>query len=120
MFRSILAWMHPGVATVIVEHPSDVAVQVWEDERRLTLCLTNLSHDVARELTVRIERDGLSPERAWTLSTKGRRVKLGRRGRAEASPMGALWHIKGPVHAFDPLLLILDKKERKVIGDMEL
>jgi hypothetical protein len=109
MLKAIVDWMNPGVPPVWVEEPSLIAVQTWDDGRRLTVCLVNTSYDTAESLTVLMPGD-LSPENASTINPKGRPVALGKRITRSALEGGkARWTIRATLAAFDPFLLIVNR-----------
>ncbi|MDD5704671.1 MAG: hypothetical protein PHR35_02015 [Kiritimatiellae bacterium] len=109
LLKAIVDWMNPCALPVWVEEPSQVAVQTWDDGKRLTACLINTSLDPTKSLTLQMPGD-LSPARVYTISPSGRKKSLSKHITRTVVPGGkARWNLRAQLTAFDPFLLLADR-----------
>lgn len=105
MFKRVFDWMNAGAIPLIVEDPSIFAVQVWDDGRRLTACLTNMSYDIAESITVRFGGQKIVASTAMYLDDSGNLVPLEiRQGSKEKN----YWEIHRTIQTFRPLILAVE------------
>lgn len=112
MFRQVFQWMDPGVMPVLVEKPADFAVQCWDNGERLTVCITNLSYDIADEITICIHADDVSIKNVSFIADNGELSSLAERIEDESTPSGTRWRIKGMFPIFKPFVMIVDGKRK--------
>jgi len=102
-------WIQPGALPAWVETPTDFAVQAWDNGRRLTVCLTNLSYDPTKELVLHLPAS-VPTGQAWTLTPAGRRRRLGKEFELlSAGPVMNTWKLKLELTAFISQVLIFER-----------
>ena len=109
MFRRIFEWMNSAAVPVLVEKPSDFSVHCWDDGKRLTVCVTNLSCDIADEITVNLQAGDLSAEKASYVSASGELLPLSGQIEEVSGGSGTRWKIKGVFAIFKPFVMVIGK-----------
>jgi hypothetical protein len=109
MFRQIFQWMAPQALPVLVTSPSAMGVQCWENNRQITACITNLSYDIAEEITVRLHSDSVSADNASYIADNGDILPLGGQVEDISTPTETIWKIKITLPIFKPFLIIINK-----------
>ena len=110
LLKAACDWMQPDLFPVWVEDPTDFSVQTWLEEKRLVCCLTNLSFDVAEEITICLQVPGIAPERAVYLAADGTKRKLPVvRCEPGSAPDAVRWQIRLSTPAFHPLIVIVER-----------
>jgi hypothetical protein len=107
MFRRIFEWMNLGSLPVFVEDPSDFAVQCWDDGKRMTICITNLSYDDANEIVINFNAKLLSRKKASFLDNDGKLVPLGVALEDISTSKRTMWRIKKQFHIFTPFIILI-------------
>jgi hypothetical protein len=109
MFRRIFDWMNPESVPVFVEHPSDFAVQCWDDGKRLMCCITNLSYDDAEHIVIKFNAGTLNIANAFYIAADGSVKPLSPFVEDLSSPGETRWRIKNNFHIFTPFIIIMNK-----------
>ncbi len=109
MLKKIFQWMSPGVVRVLVEYPADFAVQVWEDERKMTVCITNISYDVIDNITLRIFDSKVSPEKTYFLGDDGKLYPLKEHIKDISLADETRWEVNHTFTIFRPFIMLLEK-----------
>ncbi|MEI7818411.1 MAG: hypothetical protein WCI45_14590, partial [Desulfuromonadales bacterium] len=109
MFRRIFDWMNPESVPVFVEHPSDFAVQCWDDGKRLMCCITNLSYDDAEHIVIKFNAGTLNIANAFYIAADGIVKPLSPFVEDLSSPGETIWRIKNNFHIFTPFIIIMNK-----------
>ena len=105
MFRKVIEWMNPFVLPVFVENPTDFLVQCWDDEKMLTVCLTNLSYDSCDDLRLSfVHRKVPDPAGAVFIDDTGELKPL-RVVPVVSDDGNHIWDIKHTCYAFKPLII---------------
>ncbi|MEI6421936.1 MAG: hypothetical protein WCP55_06930 [Lentisphaerota bacterium] len=94
MFRQIFQWMAPQALPVLVTNPSAMGVQCWENSRQITVCITNLSYDIAEDVTIRVHSDSVSAGNASYIADNGEILPLGGQVEDMSTPSETVWKIK--------------------------
>jgi len=92
---------------VWVEKPADFAVQCWDNGERLTSCITNLSYDIADEITLCIHADNVSIKNVSFIADNGELSSLAERIEDHSTPAGTSWQIRGMFPIFKPFIMIV-------------
>ena len=108
MLKRVFDWMDPKAIPLIVEEPSGFAIQVWDDDHRLTACLTNLSHDIPESITVRFASRELATSTAQYLNDDGNLVPLKITPNSEDKNLSDIHHTFTTLR---PLILTVDHKK---------
>jgi hypothetical protein len=106
--QQLLRWMCPDVLPVWVERPTDAGLKVWEDEQRLTVCLTNLSFDTTRYVELLIHAVW-NPAHASCIDGDGSLVSLADHIQAVPSASGRRWMLSRTIPPFDSLIMIVKR-----------
>jgi hypothetical protein len=108
--KAVFDWMRPDAFPVWLVDPPDVGVHLWEDENRLTVCLSNLSFDAAGYLALEVTDPGLSPDRAVWVGPDGVVQPLGERVAVSRCGARTEWRIELPLASFDPVVLLIGRE----------
>jgi hypothetical protein len=104
--KHIFDWMCPDAFPVWLASPSDIGVQVWEEDRRLTVCLTNLSFDILDHVLLELPASAWRGDRGSCLTrTDGIRPLAD----IATCEKGDRWRIRVTLLPFDPVILRLDR-----------
>ena len=109
MFRRIFDWMNQESVPVFVEHPSDFAVQCWDDGKRLMCCISNLSYDDADHIIIKLNAGPLNIANASFIAEDGSVEPLSPFAEDLSSPGETRWRIKNNFHIFTPFIIIMNK-----------
>jgi hypothetical protein len=112
LFRALFQWMAPAALPVMVDAPSAMGVQCWEDSKQITACITNLSYDIADDITIRVHADHISAGNVSYIADSGEMLSLGGRVEDLSTPAETLWKIKMTLPIFKPFIIIIHKSER--------
>jgi hypothetical protein len=111
-FKAVFDWMGADAFPAWLDAPADVGVHLWEDPQRLTVCLTNLSYDVAESFVLELPDSSWQPEYATWLGPDGTREPLAGRIAITRSECRNQWRIELPLRTFDPVVVIV-RRHRK-------
>jgi hypothetical protein len=111
MFRRVVAWMDNGAIPAFVEAPTDFAVQCWDNGKRLTVCITNLSYDVADEITVAFNAGALAIDKALFVTRQGELSSLADQIEDLSTASETRWRIRHTFAIFDPLIIVINRAE---------
>jgi len=110
MFRNIFNWMAPEAVPLFVEEPADFAVQVWDNGKRMTGCITNISYDIAHQVRIAMVDGTISPGKALYISDNGDMEPLSDKIKVLTSSKNkTLWRIKHEFPIFKPFIMILER-----------
>lgn len=111
MFSRIFQWMNPQALPVLVINPSAMGVQCWEDSKRLTVCITNLSYDIAEEITIRLHSvcTEFSGSASY-IADDGKMLSFGGLLEDVSTSAETTWRIKITLPIFKPIIIIINKK----------
>lgn len=112
MFRRIFDWMSQEATPVFVEHPSDFAVQCWDDGKRLTCCLTNLSYDDADHIIIKLNGGVLFISDASFMTEDGNMAPLSLLAEDLSSSVETKWRIRKSCHIFTPFIIVIEKSNK--------
>jgi hypothetical protein len=108
MFQKVFKWMSPESIPVTVADPSDFAVQYWQDENRTTICLTNLSYDIADEVIIELQDSGNAIiENTSFIDDDGIIYPLRERLESLSCETGSKWKLKGNFPIFKPFIILI-------------
>ena len=112
MFRRIFDWMNPESVPVFLEHPSDFAVQCWDDGKRLTCCFTNLSYDDADHIIIKFNAGVLLIPDASFMTEDGNMASLSSLAEDLSSSVETRWRIRKSCHIFTPFIIVIEKSKK--------
>jgi hypothetical protein len=108
-FKRIFDWMCPDVFPVWLVSPSDIGVQIWEDDQHLTLCLTNLSFDIHDHVLLEIAANTWRGDHGQYLTGSGTWQSLDGLAVHAMPERPGCWRIQLKLTPFDPVILTFDR-----------
>jgi hypothetical protein len=107
--KSVFNWLNSKTFPVWLISPADIGVHLWKDDKRITICLSNLSFDCAEEISLEINIPSLVREKVNFIAENGEIVSLTNRIVEESAGAGRrIWRMKLELKPFSPAVLILE------------